>query len=320
MNKSLIKQIKGSNLLPFLFFLLVSGCLWLLQTLNEKYETDIPFTVHIGNVPSDMKLEEGNNYELRAVLRDNGTVLVGYKFDDNPVINVNYKEFGYNNGRLTLPASAVKNKVLENLEPSTSLVNFLSDTIVFNIKKDVRTLPVKVDTSRLKVAGNCELLHVAAIPDKVTVVALPGVLSDEDSVMTEPITDIFLNSTKEMNVRLVSDNYVTLDPSSVKVVFDVAQLEHRSVRVQLLKDEFPLTSDEAALPVFVYISFEVAKSDADKVSPSDFAVMANFKDYLNTNTDSVKLHLEKSPEYARNVVLTPSALSKRTIEYPLYEK
>ena len=51
MIKDFFKKLKGSSLLPFLFFLLVSCCLWLSLVLNEDYETDIPFSVSILNVP-----------------------------------------------------------------------------------------------------------------------------------------------------------------------------------------------------------------------------------------------------------------------------
>ena len=64
MIKDFFKKLKGNNLFPFLFFLLVSCCLWLLQVLNEDYETDIPFSVSILNVPEGIELVDGNEAEV----------------------------------------------------------------------------------------------------------------------------------------------------------------------------------------------------------------------------------------------------------------
>ena len=94
--------------MPFLFFLLVSCCLWLLQVLNEDYETDIPFSVSINNVPDNIELVDGDEAEVLVRLSDRGTVLSRYKLGKTLSIAVDFSEFKHNGGTLSLPLSMLK--------------------------------------------------------------------------------------------------------------------------------------------------------------------------------------------------------------------
>ena len=145
--------------------------MWLLQTLNEKYETDISFTLVVENAPADIEFEEGNNHRLSIVLRDYGTVLMGYIFDDNMKVKVDYSEFSEENGRLVLPVSAIKSRAMSVVEPSTTIIQFVDDEFVLNIKRTVEKRNVSV-ASDFGVDSNCDLLSVEATPATVTVTAL----------------------------------------------------------------------------------------------------------------------------------------------------
>ena len=74
--------------MPFLFFLLVSCCLWLLQALNEKYETDIAFKLNVKGLPSDVELDGDVCKNLEAfeqVVRYMKEQGIGYGSVNHPV-------------------------------------------------------------------------------------------------------------------------------------------------------------------------------------------------------------------------------------------
>ena len=111
MNKDFFTKFKENSLFTFLFFLLVSCCLWLLQVLNEDYETDIPFNVTVQNIPDNVELVDKDDIEFGVRLHDRGTALLRYKFGHSRSVAVDYSEFRKQNGVLSLPVSVLKRQV-----------------------------------------------------------------------------------------------------------------------------------------------------------------------------------------------------------------
>ncbi|MBE6297865.1 MAG: hypothetical protein E7088_05180 [Bacteroidales bacterium] len=310
MVKEWLNRLKGSNILTFLFFVLVSCCMWLLQTLNEKYETDISFALVVENAPEGVEFEEGDNHRLSIVLRDYGTVLMGYLFDDNMRVEADYSEFSEENGRLVLPVSAIKSRVMSAVEPSTTIIQFVDDEIVLNIKRDVEKRNVAV-ASDFALDNNCDLLSVEATPATVTVTALPGVLSSMDNISTVSLRGLTVSGDTVVRVALENREGVLVSPSSVDVKIAVSSVMSKVVRVPLELVNFPPMSTWTLVPVDVDISFDVAKADYDKVVPGDFKVILDYNDYVNApDGGDVALILASSSPLASNVAITPSVIIK----------
>lgn len=310
MVKEWLNRLKGSNMLTFLFFVLVSCCMWLLQTLNEKYETDISFTLVVENAPADIEFEEGNNHRLSIVLRDYGTVLMGYIFDDNMKVKVDYSEFSEENGRLVLPVSAIKSRAMSIVEPSTTIIQFVDDEFVLNIKRTVEKRNVSV-ASDFGVDSNCDLLSVEATPATVTVTALPAVLSSIENIATVSLDGLTVSGDTVIRVPLENREGVLVSPSSVDVKIAVSSVMSKVVRVPLELVNFPPMSTWTLFPVDVDISFDVAKKDYDKVVPGDFKVILDYNDYVNApDGGDVALILASSSPLASNVTISPSVIIK----------
>lgn len=284
--------------------------MWLLQTLNEKYETDISFTLVVENTPAAIGFEEGNSHKVSIVLRDYGTVLMGYLFDENMMVEVDYSEFAEDNGRLVLPVSAIKSRVMSALEPSTTIIQFVDDEIVFNIKRAVEKRNISV-AGDFGLESNCDLLSVEAMPATVTVTALPGVLSSLENISTVSLSGLRVGGDTVVRVALENREGVLVSPSSVDVKITVSTVMSKEVRVPLELVNFPPMNTWSLFPVDVDICFDVAKADYDKVVPGDFKVVLDYNDYVNTpDGGDVALILASSSSAASNVTITPSVITK----------
>ena len=69
---------KCRECLVFLFFVLVSFCFWMLQTLDESYQTEFKVPLRLKNVPKEVVLTSDFPSEVRIRVEDRGTVLLNY--------------------------------------------------------------------------------------------------------------------------------------------------------------------------------------------------------------------------------------------------
>jgi hypothetical protein len=76
--KSFLLSKKSREFLIFLFFVFVSFCFWLLQVLNDEYETELSIPLKLKNVPENVVLTSELPHELKIGVKDRGTVLVNY--------------------------------------------------------------------------------------------------------------------------------------------------------------------------------------------------------------------------------------------------
>ena len=69
---------KSREFLIFLFFAFVSFCFWLLQVLNDDYETELTISLRMKNVPENVVLTSELPSDLKVGVKDRGTVLFNY--------------------------------------------------------------------------------------------------------------------------------------------------------------------------------------------------------------------------------------------------
>ena len=77
--KGSLSGFSGKDLIIFLFFLCLSGVFWLMETLNETYEVEIPVAVRLYGVPKNVVLTSEMSDTVRVTVRDKGFVILGYK-------------------------------------------------------------------------------------------------------------------------------------------------------------------------------------------------------------------------------------------------
>ena len=78
---SLLRE-KGRDMLVFAFFLMVSFGFWVLQKLDDTFETDILVPVELVNVPEGIIITSPLPNEVTFTVRDRGTNLFEFVRDN----------------------------------------------------------------------------------------------------------------------------------------------------------------------------------------------------------------------------------------------
>ena len=291
--KQAFEKAKGNNLVVFLFFLLVSCSLWLSMTLNRVYETDICVSVRVKNMPEGVALEDENGVSTQVVLRGEGTDLFGYLFDDAIEVDVNYSDFYRRGGRLSMPATSIRSRVVEQLNPSLSLKSFLADSVVAQVKRVTAVVPVKKNRLDLKMADGYELVSIDNEPGEVTITALVDEVADIKEVRTPVLSCEDIRCDTILELTFLPGRYIDVKPKKVLVKVDVSRYVKSTAMVPVEYVKFPSDINLGFLPQDVEVAYEVLESDADKVRPADFSVRLLYDDYAYSVVAAVPGELEK---------------------------
>ena len=112
----------NKEFLLFMFFLIISGGFWLLTTLNESYEQEVTFPVHITNVPKNIMLTSDEIDTIHVTVRDKGTQLLSYLYDENKRhLKVNFRNYDRGNGTGFVPAADLQKLVQQRLSQSAQI-------------------------------------------------------------------------------------------------------------------------------------------------------------------------------------------------------
>ena len=76
--RNFLLSSKSREFLVFLFFVLVSFAFWLLQTLDDVYQTEFKVPLRLKNVPKEVVITSDLPEEVRVQVEDRGTVLLNY--------------------------------------------------------------------------------------------------------------------------------------------------------------------------------------------------------------------------------------------------
>ena len=92
--KSLLFGKKSHDFFVFLFFFVVSSGFWLLQTLNETFESEISIPLELKNVPENVHITTGLPPQLNITIKERGTTLLRFfRYSVHNAIEVDFDKY-----------------------------------------------------------------------------------------------------------------------------------------------------------------------------------------------------------------------------------
>ena len=186
--KDFLLSDKSREFLIFLFFFLIAGGFWLLQTLNSDYEAEFSIPVRIKDVPNNVVLTSEPPSELRVRVKDKGTVLLNYMLGKSffPV-NLGFLDYKGKDNHVKIYASDFEKKILSQLNVSSKILSIKPDTLEYIYSEGKSKLvPVRFQG---KVTAGLQYYVSDTIcnPDSVLVYAPEGILDTITTAYTQKI-------------------------------------------------------------------------------------------------------------------------------------
>ena len=166
--KDFLLSDKSREFFVFLVFFFIAAGFWLLQTLNNDYETDFSVPVRLKNVPEDVVITSEPVSELRVRVRDKGTVLLNYMLGKSfyPV-TLDFSEYKSANTHVKILTSQIQKKVTAQLNASTTLLSMKPDTLEYYYSTgESKWVPVRLQ-GRVEAGLQYYLPDTVFTPDSV---------------------------------------------------------------------------------------------------------------------------------------------------------
>lgn len=290
----------------FLFFFLIAGGFWLLQTLDNTYEAELPMRIQMKNIPQNTIFDPEAPSEVHVRVKDKGIVLLNYLLGKSFFpLQIDFATRQGRNGRIRISASDLEKQISGQLSASSKILSISPDTLNYVYAfGDSARVPVRF---RGKV-GTTLQHHVTDTlfsPDSVTVYAPAKQLRRITAALTGSLELTDLSDTTTRQIALAPVRGVKFAPNSVSVTFPVEMYTEKTVEVPLRGVNFPPDKAFRAFPSKVNVTFQVGAKHFREARPEDFIIHVSYEELLRASSGKYKVVLKASPEYAHQIRLTP---------------
>ena len=299
----------GKEFLIFLFFLFVSFGFWLLQTMNEVYQTELKIKVRLKDIPKEVVLTSEFPSELSVEVEDRGTVLMNYMIGRTFYpLTFDFSQYSVKGSYVSIPSEEVSKKIAAQLNTTTKLLSVYPDTlgVVYsrgNEKKVPIVLNGKVTADRLYFVSG-----IAFDPDSVMVYAPKNVLSSITAAYTEPVELEKVSDTVVTKVDLMPIKGVKFVPNTANLSVYTDMYTEKMFEVPVVGTGFPKDKMLRTFPSKVKVSFQVAFKNYKLVRSSDFRIEIPYSSVKDQKSDRLQLSVTSCPDYVSHVKVLPESV------------
>lgn len=305
--KDFLLSAKSREFFVFLFFFVVAAGFWLLQTLNNDYETEFSIPVKLRNVPDDVVLISEPASEVRVHVKDKGTVLLNYMLGKSFYpLTIDFNEYeGNENNHVRITSSQYRKKIVVQLNASTTLLSIRPDTLEYYYSTGAsKKVPVALQ-GRVNAGMQYYLPDTVFTPDSVWVYAASDVLDTITKAYTQPVVLENISDTLRRQVALSARRGLKFVPASVDLMLPVDIYTEKTVEVPLRGINFPADMALRVFPSKIKITFQVGLSKFRQITADDFHLYVSYEELLNLGTDKYSVKLKSCPEGVSHVRFNP---------------
>ena len=306
--KDFLLSEKSREFFIFLFFFLVAGGFWLLQTLNNDYETEFSVPVRLRNVPDNVVITSEPPSKLQVRVKDKGTVLLNYMLGKSfyPV-TIDFEEYGRDNGNsVRIYASRFAKEITSQLKASTQLLSIKPDTLEYIYSTGVsKRVPVRLQGA-IRAERQYYFPDTIFEPDSVLMYAPQEILDTIEVAYTQHVTLENVSDTVTRQLSLQARKGVKFVPSVTRMTLPVDIYTEKTVEVPLRGVNFPADKVLRAFPSKVEITFQVGVSRFREITAEDFHLYVTYEELLHLGSGKYTVVLRNVPEGVSHVRFNPA--------------
>lgn len=307
--RSFLFSKKSREFLIFLFFAFVSFCFWLLQVLNDNYETELSIPLKMKNVPDNVVITSELPRNLKVGVKDRGTVLVNYLLGQTLYpITIDFEEYANKGSQVRIPVRSLEKRILSQLNQSTKLSIIKPDTLeYFYTKGEAKKIPVKL-CGDIRAERQYYISSVSCTPDSVMVYAPREILDTLSAAYTEDVFEDGISDTLHRRIRIMPIKGARFVPSYSDVTFAVDMYSEKTVEVPISGVHFPADRIVRTFPAKVQVTFQVGVSRFKDVDADDFEVVVDYDELQKEKQEKCTLKLLRCPLNVNHVRINPQEI------------
>ena len=304
--KDFLLAKKSREFLIFLFFMFVSFSFWLLQVLNDDYETEYTVSLRMKDVPDNVVLTSELPSNMKITLKDRGTVLVNYSWGQGLLpLTLDFTEYSDKGNQVRIPSMSLAKKISAQLSQSTKLVAIKPDTLEFIYTKGAaKTVPVKL-CGTITPERQYYVSDTIFSPDSVRVYAPKSILDTITAAYTKTVDFEGVSDTVRKRVSIAPVKGARFIPDYSDLTLKVDVYAEKTVDVPVVGVNFPHDKVLRTFPSKVKVTFQIGLSRFMEVGADDFQVVVDYNDLQNEGGDKCRLQLKEMPKGVNHVRVNP---------------
>lgn len=281
-NKVKKPWIKRGPLKTFLFFLGFSTVIWIFVQFSKQYVEPIAFPLEFINIPKDKIIDKNDPESLTVRVRDNGFKIARYKLFP-PVMEIDVSQTRIEDNSLIYNLEQEKATILAQLGLNYENTTFLHPELIINFEqKAVKTVNVVSKIELGFAVGYSALEDLRLVPDTVRVSGPQSVLDTLEEVSTLPLRINNISNDLKGTVKLQTRGLETITFFQNEVNFSLRTdkfTEGKAViPIELIN--VPNEYNVVIFPKELVVYYQVSLKDFDKIKPTSFKVVVDFKNTL----------------------------------------
>ena len=307
--RSFLLAKKSREFLIFLFFVFVSFCFWLLQVLNDDYETELSMQLKLKNVPENVVLTSELPNELKIGVQDKGTVLINYLLGKSLYpVTIDFEEYQDKGNQIRFLSSALSKRVTGQLSQSTKLLAIKPDTLeLIYTRGEGKKVPVCL-RGEVEAERQYYISERIFSPDSVMVYAPQEILDTITAAYTEALYVEEISDTTRHRAGIMPVKGARFTPSYSDITFMVDMYSEKTVEVPVQGVNFPEDKLLRTFPSKVQVTFQIGLRQFKTVNAEDFTVVVDYQTLEKEKSEKCKPVLLKSPANVNLIRVAPAEI------------
>lgn len=304
--KNILLSNASKEFFIFLFFFIVASAFWLLQTLDQQFETEISVPIRLKNVPDNIVITSDIPTGLKIKVRDKGTTLLNYKLTRTFFpININFNEFPGRNNVVRINSTVFQRIISGQLGSSTQILAVKPDSIEYYYSTGVsKMVPVRFN-GKIKAGKQHFISDTIFTPDSVRVFAPENILDTLSAATLQYLTVDAIDDTVRVEAPLQQLRGVKYIPSAVNVTLPTDIYTEKTVEVPLEGINFPAGQTLRAFPSKVKVTFQVGLSKYRQINAEDFHILVSYEELLKLGSKKYTVRLRNVPAGVLQIRFNP---------------
>ena len=307
--RSFLLAKKSREFLIFMFFVFVSFCFWLLQVLNDDYETELSMQLKLKNVPENVVLTSELPNELKIGVQDKGTVLINYLLGKSLYpVTIDFEEYQDKGNQIRFLSSALSKRVTGQLSQSTKLLAIKPDTLeLIYTRGEGKKVPVCL-RGEVEAERQYYISERIFSPDSVMVYAPKEILDTITAAYTETLYVEEISDTTRHRAGIMPVKGARFTPSYSDITFMVDMYSEKTVEVPVQGVNFPEDKLLRTFPSKVQVTFQIGLRQFKTVNAEDFTVVVDYQTLEREKSEKCKPVLLKSPANVNLIRVVPAEI------------
>ncbi|HEY1039910.1 MAG TPA: hypothetical protein VGF30_10920 [Bacteroidia bacterium] len=306
------KVFLNKKVATFIICLVISSFLWFVNALNRNYTKTIAVPVRYLNLPKNKILSVELPKQIQAEVKTSGTKLMFIEMNlDKTIIEINAANFLNRNDKRTVAINTALTvgSFSKVFNTEVELIKVKPDSIYFNFGKSYqKVVPVKPT-----ILINFDPFYnyknkVKITPSFVTLFGDSALLSSIDSINTDKIVlndfNNNISQTAKLSIPEELEQRVGVSTDEVLLEINVDKFTEKTIEVPIEAINVPVNLQLKTFPDKVTLKVQVPMSDFEKLDPSYFKVVVDYKDY-QVNKNKLNLKEIKAPANIKITKISP---------------